>query len=162
MPAQAYVMPEANDELFAELRANAKARKLDGFALRDAWASKREAARLRVEEFNNWMPVAPAPGSLRRFRQKSICGVYFLYFLGRIVYVGQSVDVRSRISQHTREKTFDEYAFVRCPEVWLDILEAVYIQRINPPLNRTQGNLTHGQLLGMGVACHLAAPEKPR
>jgi hypothetical protein len=62
-------------------------------------------------------------------------GVYFLVDNGEIVYVGQSVNVYSRISQHGIK--FDKFAFVPCPVNLLDRLESFYIHVLRP---RSNGN----------------------
>jgi hypothetical protein len=61
-------------------------------------------------------------------------GVYFLLDGADIVYVGQAVNVYSRISQHT-DKRFDRYAFVPCQIDALDKLESLYIHCLRPKLN---------------------------
>jgi hypothetical protein len=68
-------------------------------------------------------------------------GVYFLVQDKEVVYVGQSVNVYSRISQH-RDKKFDKYAFVPCEAQVLDKLESLYIHVLRPKLN---GDLTAGE-----------------
>lgn len=65
-------------------------------------------------------------------------GVYFLVQDKEVVYVGQSVNVYSRISHH-RDKKFDKYAFVPCAAHMLDKLESLYIHVLRPKLN---GDLT--------------------
>lgn len=69
------------------------------------------------------------------------CGVYFLVHKKRIVYVGQSTNVFSRIVTHTQSKTFDSYVFMPCEKKMLDKLESLYIHFLLPPLN---GNLNNG------------------
>ena len=69
------------------------------------------------------------------------CGVYFLVYKKRIVYVGQSTNVFSRIVTHTQSKTFDSYVFMPCEKKMLDKLESLYIHFLLPPLN---GNLNNG------------------
>lgn len=82
------------------------------------------------------------------------CGVYFLVDRGRVVYVGQSVDVPSRINHH-RDKQFSSYAFVPCDAAVLDKLESLYIYSLRPPLNGTLPNgskaapLSFAELLGV-------------
>ncbi len=84
------------------------------------------------------------------------CGVYFLILNGRVVYVGQSVHVFSRINSHT-SKNFDSYAFVPCSEAMLNKLESLYIHVLKPPLNGTAINgmpvapLSLDALLGSGL-----------
>lgn len=60
-------------------------------------------------------------------------GVYFLIAGDQIVYVGQSVNVYSRIAQHT--KIFDRYAYIPCAVDVMDRLESLYIHCFRPPLN---------------------------
>ena len=66
-------------------------------------------------------------------------GIYFLVDAEKVVYVGQSVDVYSRISQH-KDKVFDRYAFVPCPVSSLDRLESLYIHLLQPLLNGNKSN----------------------
>jgi len=66
-------------------------------------------------------------------------GVYFLLDGSEVVYVGQAVNVYSRIGQHTG-KRFDRYAFVPCPVDALDRLESLYIHCLRPRLNGVQTN----------------------
>lgn len=66
-------------------------------------------------------------------------GVYFLLDGDDVVYVGQAVDVYSRIGQH-KDKRFDRYAFVPCPVDALDMLESLYIHCLRPRLNGEQSN----------------------
>jgi len=66
-------------------------------------------------------------------------GVYFLLDGDEVVYVGQAVNVYSRISQHTN-KRFDRYAFVPCAVDALDRLESLYIHCLRPRLNGNQRN----------------------
>lgn len=67
-------------------------------------------------------------------------GVYFLVKGRRVVYVGQSVSVYSRIGQH-KSKDFDLFAFVPCDVTALDKIESLYIHVLRPPLN---GDCAHG------------------
>lgn len=69
-------------------------------------------------------------------------GVYFLIANNEVVYVGQSVNVYSRISEHVSGKCFDRYAYVPCAVELLDKLESLYIHCLRPRLN---GNL-NGQI----------------
>lgn len=66
-------------------------------------------------------------------------GVYFLLDGDEVVYVGQAVNVYSRIGQHT-DKRFDRYAFVPCAVDALDMLESLYIHCLRPRLNGNQRN----------------------
>ena len=65
-----------------------------------------------------------------------LCGVYFLIHQNKIVYVGQSVNVWSRIGAHAAEgKTFSSASFVVCDKKHLDVVEALYIHTLRPRLN---------------------------
>ena len=65
-----------------------------------------------------------------------LVGVYFLIKGHRVVYVGQSVNVHSRISAHKDDrKDFDRWAMVACKRDELDVVESLYIHMLRPPLN---------------------------
>jgi hypothetical protein len=61
-------------------------------------------------------------------------GIYFLINDNKIVYVGQSVNVFSRVTAHW-DKKFDSYAWIPCEKNMLDKLESLYIYFLSPPLN---------------------------
>lgn len=61
------------------------------------------------------------------------CGVYFLVQAGEVAYVGQSVNVFSRVRQHSKE--FDSIAWVSVPREYLDVVESLYIHALSPRLN---------------------------
>lgn len=71
-------------------------------------------------------------------------GVYFLIQDKRIVYVGQSTNVFSRIFTHIGSKKFDSYVYIPCEKEKLDKLESLYIHFLSPPLN---GNTPAGNKL---------------
>ena len=62
------------------------------------------------------------------------CGVYFLFCGEELIYVGQSVDVLSRLTNH-RNKGFDRYSVILCEPEELTDLEAAYILLFKPRLN---------------------------
>lgn len=79
-------------------------------------------------------------------------GVYFLIDSGKVVYVGQSVNVYARIASH-HDKVFDSFAFIPCDKKILDSLESLYIHTLRPALNgNIQGAKTApiplGKLIG--------------
>ena len=71
-------------------------------------------------------------------------GVYFLIKNERIVYVGQSVNVYSRIADHYKNKFFSDVFSVPCPRSNLDVLESMYIHTFNPDLN---GRSAQGKII---------------
>mgnify|MGYP003652345809 CR=1 FL=1 len=68
------------------------------------------------------------------------CGVYFLVKGSRVVYVGQSVHISARLSDHTKNKDFDSYAFIQCPPAKLDVLESLYIHALAPEYQGRSSN----------------------
>lgn len=68
----------------------------------------------------------------------SRCGVYFLISNDKIVYVGQSVNIPSRIEQHKKDpcKEFDRYHSIPCKVTELDLVESNYIRKFMPKFNK--------------------------
>ena len=80
---------------------------------------------------------------------ESVCGVYFLIDRGEVVYVGQSVNVFSRMREHSKSKKFDSYVYINCSKGDLDILESLYIHVLRPPL---QGRSSQGDSLAAPIS----------
>ena len=72
---------------------------------------------------------------------KKATGIYFLVKGSKVVYVGQSVHVYSRIASH-QDKEFDSFAYIPCDEDMLDKLESLYIHVLRPERN---GNHSDGK-----------------
>ena len=105
---------------------------------------------LRGQEHKNGEP--------RDFSEHS--GIYILYHHGRVVYVGQAKELYARLSEHTSDRTSDRwetFSWFGLGEVGtanqsdepmsdlsakttIDLLEAVLIEAILPPLNNKRGN----------------------
>lgn len=67
-----------------------------------------------------------------------LCGIYFLIKNNKIMYVGQSKYINMRIGQHRDAcREFDAVAWFEAPELFLNDIEAYYINRIEPEWNRT-------------------------
>jgi len=66
------------------------------------------------------------------------CGIYFLIKNNNIIYVGQSIDIWSRVMTHSLdiEKDFDYFSCHFCDKPYLDELELKYILKFKPSLNR--------------------------
>lgn len=73
--------------------------------------------------------------ALKSIRLEKTVGVYFLLHDSEVVYVGQSIDVESRIRSHRAEKEFDSYHVIACQQSELDALESAYIFYLQPKLN---------------------------
>ena len=66
-----------------------------------------------------------------------ICGIYFLCEGNEVVYVGQSVDIVSRITTHYREKSkeFDRAFWIPVSQSELNEVEAAFILHLRPRLH---------------------------
>lgn len=74
-----------------------------------------------------------------------ITGIYFLIDANKVVYVGQSVNIFSRVSQHFNDKKqFTSFAYIVCEKNILDKMESLYIHLLKPKLNG---------LLNNGIVC---------
>jgi excinuclease UvrABC nuclease subunit len=62
-------------------------------------------------------------------------GIYFLCKERRVIYVGQSRNILSRIDQHAESKDFDSVLIMHTPPDLLDEVEQYWIERIKPKLN---------------------------
>jgi hypothetical protein len=63
-------------------------------------------------------------------------GIYFLIRGGRVVYVGQSMNVLARVHTHRATKAFDAWHWIPCRRSELDAMERAYIDALVPELNR--------------------------
>jgi hypothetical protein len=131
----------------AEAAARWEARIYAGGLREEIAALERRLAKLKRMETMQVVSAALTGNSLLRADEiaaaahpwEKASGVYFLLDGNEVVYVGQAVNVYSRIGQHT-EKRFDRYAFVPCPVDALDILESLYIHLLRPRFNGVQKN----------------------
>lgn len=126
--------------------------RLDAVAYADGLGEKIAAleARLKfIEQVDQLATLSTSLTGKRLLHEKEIVngsvrwskpsGIYFLILNDSVVYVGQSVNVFSRIEQH-RDKKFDSYAYVACDIESLDILESLYIHCLKPTINGNQSN----------------------
>jgi excinuclease UvrABC nuclease subunit len=81
------------------------------------------------------------PFKLKRIKKEDngITGIYFLFNLDEVVYIGQSKNINSRIAQHIseNEKEFDCFSFITCNKNQLNKLEEKYIFHHSPLYNKT-------------------------
>jgi hypothetical protein len=63
-------------------------------------------------------------------------GVYILYYGPHPMYVGQSINVFTRIKDHRGDKAFDAVFFFPCPVEDLNKKEAFFIRKLRPLYNR--------------------------
>ena len=64
-------------------------------------------------------------------------GVYHLISNGEVIYVGQTINVECRISDHKTSYEFDSYAFFKCKTSDMSDLEAEHIVKFSPENNKT-------------------------
>jgi len=69
-------------------------------------------------------------------------GIYFLVDFGKIVYIGQSISVESRVGTHYKEgsKVFDAAMCVPLCKKYHDLVEGVLIRAVQPILNGKQAS----------------------
>jgi excinuclease UvrABC nuclease subunit len=65
----------------------------------------------------------------------TVCGIYFLIKNNEIVYIGQSINIHHRITNHCRDKDFDKVSIIECNKASLDDLEKEYINKFQPIIN---------------------------
>lgn len=64
--------------------------------------------------------------------------VYALWSKGKIVYIGQSTQLYSRIKAHTHTKEFDSFSYFECKsQSEMDLVESNLIIKLNPKYNKT-------------------------
>lgn len=60
-------------------------------------------------------------------------GIYFLVKKGRVVYIGQSINILGRIDQHKYHgKQFDQIFFLPVPKSKLNEVERAFIKKLKP------------------------------
>lgn len=64
--------------------------------------------------------------------------IYFLLRDNKIVYVGQSINIYSRIGEHFEDRKikFNRFSIIPCKKENLEILETFYIHKFNPIYNK--------------------------
>ena len=61
--------------------------------------------------------------------------VYFLYQKEKLVYIGKTKDLLSRLSYHKKNKIFDSYSFLKCETNEIDVIERILINKFLPFYN---------------------------
>lgn len=64
--------------------------------------------------------------------------IYYLYKAGEIVYIGQAVDIISRLAAHMKQKEFDDCKYFRIPyDENRTRIEIEHIKHHKPKYNKT-------------------------
>jgi hypothetical protein len=90
--------------------------------------------------------IALSPKCLRGIEGLQLCpmppkwwGIYFLCEGSKLVYVGQSVDIFTRVCTHKTTKKFDAVFWLPVPPTELDRMEGAFIRLLKPCLNGNPG-----------------------
>jgi excinuclease UvrABC nuclease subunit len=90
-----------------------------------------------VAQFANLPGVlAPMFKKLKEYNRVSSPCVYFLVQNDEIVYVGQTLNINSRIEHHLEDKKFNRVFYLSMSKRGLDEAETVFIQALKPKYNR--------------------------
>jgi hypothetical protein len=94
----------------------------------------------RVLEANHVIPYKHDDILASAVPTRMASGVYFLIDGREVIYVGQSMDVLSRIATHRKQgKRFDRFTYIECEPEKMNELEAQYIAAFAPRLNVSFG-----------------------
>lgn len=80
--------------------------------------------------------VTTISGCLNKNDSNDDARVYFLSSKGQVVYIGQTLNFDQRIKTHEGEKDFDHISYVKVPAWRKDCIEAFYIHKLSPRLNK--------------------------
>lgn len=70
-----------------------------------------------------------------------VSGIYFLSRGGAIVYIGQSMNIYSRIAAHEKDKEFDSACYFHCAREDMDDIERTLIQSFQPEYNKVHNDM---------------------
>lgn len=65
----------------------------------------------------------------------ALSGIYFLIRSGRVVYVGQSINIHQRLDEHRKKGRFERFFILPCEPKFLRKLEEHYIRELRPEEN---------------------------
>lgn len=75
------------------------------------------------------------------YKEIKIVGIYFLYRDNKLIYIGQTTDLHSRLASHRSAATtkFDYFRLIPCSRFRLKHYESRLIAYFKPELNRPMG-----------------------
>jgi hypothetical protein len=119
------------------------------------WSGQAAGVPMELEPMAEWLREFPV-GMLR----PTAC-VYFLVRKGRIVYVGMSDSLYSRITDHLKDKAFDRVLFLRVLPDEMSTVESAFIRIFKPAYNapRTHEFLTDEIAAGIAARFTVAPDE---
>ena len=84
----------------------------------------------------NITPCLMKVDGIKHFAENDMPG--YIYFLAKdedVVYVGQTVNIRSRLRDHKKSKQYDKVCFIEVPQNRLIEIESAFIRAMKPSLN---------------------------
>lgn len=70
-------------------------------------------------------------------KHPKICCIYFLFLKGKLIYIGQTVDLRNRMCSHAFDYLYDSLRYICCQPDKLEEYEKRLIKILKPLANRT-------------------------
>lgn len=120
------------------------------------------AEQAMVEHFHNFIFNHGQKVFWYELSSEDLCGVYLLKTGEEIVYIGQSINVPSRVQQHIRDgKIFDSVAIIPCDKEYLDTKEMFLIKLIKPPLNGPYKNGKHPDIIERALPQNSQPSDQP-
>lgn len=99
---------------------------------------------------------------IRAFKPgESACGIYFLLTAGRVIYIGQSVDISRRVETHRKTLAFDEVKLIEVERKDLDSAERKFILEMKPERNGFMRGGRRDYCAPGGPVPTPAVPRKP-
>lgn len=85
--------------------------------------------------------------------RKRTCGVYFLFAKGKLIYVGSSKNIESRLAEHQRatghQKWYDSFSVIDCNEDHLFSEERKYRNQFRGEIKKNYARLHRMFLKGV-------------
>jgi hypothetical protein len=82
--------------------------------------------------------------------------VYFLFDKGKIVYIGQTNELNSRVHSHTKNKEFDRVVAIPVDGRFINAVEKGLIKFFSPPMNRMCNTKSDGCCSEWSLATRVA------
>lgn len=122
------------------MRGISKCKSFDTKAAGQVWAANLEIEIRKKYELDQLRPYKIPAGLISErdivsssVPAEAMSGVYFLIQDSRVVYVGKSVDMYTRVSEHkSKGREFTHFSVIQCPPEGLNELESKYILAFNP------------------------------
>ena len=75
--------------------------------------------------------------SFKKRNEEKISAVYFLFNDDKLIYVGQTIQLYSRLNVHYKHINFTHYSYISIKDMFRrQLTECYYIKKLKPPLNQ--------------------------